>query len=590
MAALRSALWLILGLAACLYAQDNRQRIVGVDSEIPAALRALYLSQGLAPPSSAGPWSEEELLAALDRIDSAALPAGMRGVYDFAAGALGRRRKALVPSLAINAEFYGHTNTEDFLTEDQYLRPWSLARQFIDASLEAFFASHVYILFNFSLSNSLYTGTVTDKAGRGPYAASGFFGAAGWGTNVFWNYQSLAEADAAWDWWNPFRTFIAVGGQGWSLQAGRDRLSWGSGESGNFLVGGHIRYHNVFRTAFYNEVFKYTFSVSAFENPLAVYNNDTGWNVAAPRASDHNNFFIAHRMEWRTLGGALNLSISEGLMYQPEKDPFVFDVLVLSPTICLHNLNHHMQNSIFVFEADWTPAKAWTLYAQMVLDDAAGPNENTPGLTETASPREMGWMLGAKTALPFKGGVFFASLEGVYTDPFLYLRNRNYAPQTAGVSGINFVVSNSSDYHGESFLGYRWGGDAVVFNANGEYRRFGQWSVKINIMYMIHGTHDKWTAYRNLTADENKSTPTSVHVTENHGDANTGDRNAPYRLASLSLSASGNGAFLFGRGAFENLAFYGEADLVIVKNPLNIESPRPAVDLQFVLGLSYTFR
>ena len=65
----------------------------------------------------------------------------------------------------------------------------------------------------------------------------------------------------------PLRAFVAAGGKNWSLQVGRDRLSWGSGTTGNLVIGDHIKYHNMARFTTYDSKFKYTFLISAFPHP-----------------------------------------------------------------------------------------------------------------------------------------------------------------------------------------------------------------------------------------------------------------------------------------------------------------------------------
>jgi hypothetical protein len=598
--------------AAPLFAQerssgngaDNHQKIYPVDSEVYQAIKALYISRGLALPSTAGPWSEDELLLMLERIDPASLSGGGQCAYEFAAGELHRPKSLFVPHAAVNVEAYAHSDTEHFILEDQYVRPWSEVKPLLDLGLESFATPYVYLLFTFPLYKLPYTGAVTTAGGRGPYLESGSFGRNGFGSNFFVR-STLAETFEHIDFSLPFRAFVSFGARGWSVQAGRDRLAWGPGESGNFVFGDHIPYHNAARATVYNNIFKYTFSVSSFQNPREYFDDDASpprWNVDGGVGKDSTgiNLFIAHRFEGRFLWDKLNFSITEGLMYQPPAG--TFDPQVFSPTIALHNLYRGThQNSFFVFELNGSPVKNLNVYGQLIFDDAASPAEAVPGSAARNSPSEMGYMLGAGTVFPFAGGMFSASLEGVYTEPFLYLRARNTdAGQTAGVSGINFVVANR-DYgsrYAEQFMGYRWGGDAVVVNANAAYRRFGEWNAGANFMYMIHGTHDKWTTYQALYAagaaghPQVVQTPTGSHETENHADGNAGVRDAPYHFIALSLSGAWNVGSL---PAFQHikvlnyLSLYGRLDFLGIVNPGNLSANAPVFDVQFSAGVSFGF-
>jgi hypothetical protein len=468
--------------------------------------------------------------------------------------------------------------------------------------LESFVTPYVYLLFTFPLYNLHYTEPVTTADGRGPYIGSDSFGAHGVGTNVFLR-ATLAETFQHIDFTMPFRAFASFGGQGWSVQAGRDRLAWGPGESGNFVFGDHIQYHNAARATVYNKIFKYTFSVSSFQNPQDYFDDEAKrWNVNGGVGGDSTevNLFIAHRFEVRFLRDKVNFSITEGLMYQPPAG--TFDPQVLSPTIALHNLYRGThQNSVFVFELDGSPVNALNIYGQVIMDDAASPAETASGTDAKSSPSEMGYILGARTTFPLASGMFQASLEGVYTDPFLYLRARDAdVSQEAGVSGINFVVANKGygSRYAEQFMGYRWGGDAIVVNANAAYRRFGEWSIKANVMYMAHGTHDKWTTYQDLYAagaaghPQIVPTPTDSHETENHADADTRTtRNAPYHFIAFSLSGSWNVGSL---SVFQHiealnaLSLYGQIDLLHIVNPGNRKENVPITDLQLTVGISYS--
>jgi hypothetical protein len=183
--------------------------------------------------------------------------------------------------------------------------------------------------------------------------------------------------------------------------------------------------------------------------------------------------------------------------------------------------------------------------------------------------------------------MFEASLEGVYTDPFLYLRSRNAGAQTVGSSGINFVVANDQGIFSEHFMGYRWGGDAIVVNTRAEYKRFGAWSGGVNFLYMLHGTHDKWTVYSPLYGSGNHPhvvpTPTDTHETGNHADANADECNAPYTLLALSLFCS------WTPPRMERLSLHGSLDFIHLINPFNKRENPPASDLQVTIGLRYRF-
>ncbi|MHB9294423.1 hypothetical protein PilKf_00137 [Pillotina sp. SPG140] len=158
---------------------------------------------------------------------------------------------------------------------------------------------------------------------------------------------------------------------------------------------------------------------------------------------------------------------------------------------------------------------------------------------------------------------------------------------------MTYVVSNryvnsaAKSSYAEEFLGYRWGGDARVFNIHAEYRQFGAWNIGLNLLLMTHGTHDKWTAYSEVYAADSEHFPKDVSITEEHtGVRNYADstaettRNAAYYLSALSLMGEYN--FLSRFKAF------GQLDFVFINNFANIAGQNE-FDLQATLGIKYSF-
>ena len=150
----------------------------------------------------------------------------------------------------------------------------------------------------------------------------------------------------------PYRAFGAFGGDGWSVQVGRERLSWGAGVSGNLVLGDHVNYHNVGRFTTYGKNFKYTFLTSFFPHPSEYYAYD-----AVPDAGTDNDpfayggyidlsanqngvmsglsMFLAHRLEGRLFNDKVNLALTEAIMYMSEDN--TLDLRVLSPATIFHN-------------------------------------------------------------------------------------------------------------------------------------------------------------------------------------------------------------------------------------------------------------
>ncbi|MDR1867379.1 MAG: capsule assembly Wzi family protein [Treponema sp.] len=593
---------------------QNHQKIIPIDSEIYVAIKALYIAHGLALPSTAGPWSEDELLLMLSRLDQSKLKGSEQGVYDFAYNELTKdEQKSFRFTGTVTTEVYAHTNTTDFIRTDDYIRPMNLTQPFLALNVALRITDFGYGTAEFSIGNEKFNASIAEDGTQytsvpdafGHTVGSTFFGTAAFGTNIPMVPPGTLN-DLNFNF--PSRAFVSVGSHGWNIEAGRERLSWGPGESGNFLVGSHVDYHNNIRTTFYNNHFKYVFNVSGFPSPDEYYGvsndnmeriTDTGINHLGL------NLFIAHRLEWR-LFNKLNMALSEAIMYQPED---TLDMQYFLPTIVLHNLyRRHESNSLLTLEADYALMPRLNIYGQLAVDEFHLPGEPVPGTVDDVTPDAFGFMLGAKTAFSLWNGMVSASVEAAYTDPYLYLRAQDFNAQ-ANKRELNYVVANryismpyssTSPLFVEEFLGYRWGGDAIAFNAQGAYRDFGAWNVGVNALFMIHGTFDKWTRWSavdqadnpngwdsSATGDTlyanrpgNQSTPTDHHYQANYADTDVSDRNAPSYLTALSLF-----------GSYKILAplqLYGQVDMVTVANKGNIKG-KSANDIQITVGMHYQF-
>ena len=168
-----------------------------------------------------------------------------------------------------------------------------------------------------------------------------------------------------------------------------------------------------------------------------------------------------------------------------------------------------------------------------------------------------------------------------------------FRDQKKGQSGINFVVALRDSYntgghvrYTEEYLGYQYGGDAIVGNFSVDYRDYGKWNIGGNVFFMAHGTFDQWTVWTRINPDDkhdypkdNPTTPTTSHVTENQKDDDAGNRDSVEYTLDVTLKG--------GYKILDNLEAYGSVDFIYVKNPGNLSSISPRSDLQLTLGISY---
>lgn len=595
----KTFLILVLLLSVGMLCAINTQKIHPIGSDTYEAITYLYISSGYALPSTAGPWSSDELLKLFDKIDRSTLNRDGQYLYDYVKGELSIEPELFVFGLEATLEANIHTDAENFTSRELWVKNTNDRKPLLDLTLETNLADHFY-----GYSSISFDGRRFNQFSKSEGHSSAYFGQEILTTNLFFLYgKGIGDLDLGF----PYRAFGSFGGNGWSFQVGRDNLSWGAGKTGNLMLGDHLRYHDLARLALYGKSFKYTLAASFFAHPDQYYPllTDNGFVEHDQRSPMYGlNMFLGHRLEWRMFKDKVGFALSESIMYQTAKDDdglldSVFDIRILNPSMIFHNFYIRSNaNSLLTLELDYSPIKSLNIYAQIAIDEFALPGESIPGVDSSANPSASGYLAGIQTSVPFKKGVIYGSFESALTDPFLYLRDNDpqSKSQTLGNYGINFVVAHR-EYSGpgighgvayyEDFLGYRYGGDALVFNLNGGFKHFGKWYVEGNLFYMLHGTHDKWTLWSNVYKTPNKaehkppilSTPTDTHWTENNRDPLAGNRDA----VSQTFVTGVKGGYTILKG----LDVYGQADFISIVNPGNLSTNPTLFDFQFSVGFSY---
>ena len=586
----RGILTLILVTSICVSAFSgtgrNLQKIYPIDSDIYEGITSLYISQGLALPSTTGPWSVDELLMMLDKLDMAKLSESAMETYQYVSSQLSKDPPTFKFGLTAAVEAYYHMNTSKFTEPDDWVVSFADRKPLLNLTLETWPGEYFYGYSGFSVGNNEYNGWDSTDG-----YTSTLFGQYALTTNI--PMVPPAEMDDL-DFNVPYRAFGAFGGSGWSAEFGRERLSWGPGETGNFVIGDQLLYHNMGRITTYTKNFKYTFLTSFFPYPGNYYTLNslaeafTGKHTSQADPISGIKMFMAHRLEWNMFKSKVGFVLTEGVMYQSEDN--TLDLRILNPAMIFHDYYvRGNANSILSGELNYTPVSRVNLYGQIVVDEYAPPGEPQAG-EANALPSALGYMAGVKGRYPFGKGMFYGSFEWALTDPYLYLRYQTDAnsEQTLGDFGLNYVValrmfSNSFGVsYDEQFMGYQYGGDAIVYNGTLGYKRFGKWYASANFFYMVHGTHDKWTCWTNASNTSYEyTTPTDQHDTANNGDLNAQtERNSVAYTTIIGLKG--------GYTLVKNFDVYGEVDYIHITNPGNISTNSPIQDVQVSVGISYS--
>lgn len=567
---------------------QNLQKIHPVNSEVYEIITYLYIESGLALPSTSGPYSTDELLKMLDNIDRSSFSGYPLKLYDEVESILHKEAKPFEFSFEAALEAYLHIDKENFTTEQRWVTGYDQRKPLFKVQLDTALAKYFYGYSEIGLGITRYQGFDNNIGGT-----SVMFGKDIIGSNFFLFNNGFDVGDV--DFSIPKRAFAAFGGKNWSVQIGRDKLSWGPGVSGNFMLSDHLKYHNLGRFTAYSNNFKYTLVSSFFPHPQDYYDS----SGVKPKQWQGDtisglNMFLAHRLEWRMFKDKVGFALSEAIMYQ--SDDNTLDLRILNPSMIYHNYYIRSNaNSLLSFELNYTPIKRLNIYGQLAIDEFALVGEPIPGKDEGAFPSAFAYMLGVKGDYPLKEGLLYGSFEFILTDPYLYLRYGTSTDHSIGEAGISYVVamreyfSGGHIFYDEQFVGYPYGPDAIVLNANVGYKEINKWNIEGNIFLMFHGTHDQWTLWTQVYPDElvddqhppYLSTPTKEHLTGNNWDDKANLRDA----ISKTLAISVKGGYTF----IDSLDVYGQLDFINIINPGN-RKPNPTIrDLQFTLGVSYKF-
>lgn len=572
---------------------SNGQKIYDLETDIYEAIEQLYILTGHALPSTTGPYSQAEFESMMKKINKDELPGYGKSLYDYVDTELNKtpfdeeENFGLKFSIDANLEVYTHTNTTESRFQTKY--NWGYGdedqKPMLNIALETWPTKYFYGYFEYALSNSIATNTI------------GEFGSDNIHTNIL-GFQNLngfkftAMNDS-----QPYRAFVSAGSYNWSLQIGRDRLSWGAGESGNLMIGDHLLYHNMLRLTTFSKSFKYTFLTSFFPHPQNYYTDgaDSKFieNTGASRTITGISMYMSHRLEGRFFGDKLNFALTESIIYET-KDSFL-DLQTLNPSMLYHSyFTADMQNSILSLELDYTPWKYFNIYGQLGIDEFATPGESTAGNEKPANPNAIAFLTGIKGNYPLGNGLLMGSIEFVKTNPFFYLRKTKDDNNSYGLDFIVPIrqyarVNDPKVTYDEAAIGYKWGNDVVALNLNVGYKQYGNWDVQANALFLWDGTYDIWTAWKRVvTIDssteypEHLSSPTSDgRNTYNYRDDEAHLRDAVSLMTNLRLKGS--------YAILDYLKVYGQLDYFNIQNPGNKKDAAAINDVQFTIGVGYSF-
>jgi hypothetical protein len=419
-----------------------------MDSPIYQEMDTLFRLVGLPLPSASRPWNTNEAVKMLTMIPTDSPYEELRTIIEERLGPdnLTDQSFSWRFTPTINLEGYLHTNPTDFKTYQDWNRSYDDRKPMVDLDFAFQYGSTVY----FSTSAEVAVG-----AFNRPHDDEGAFetrpiGALFKPNTVIipisaYNYQRTMSSNFFQGMKNleadfPRRSQLTAAGPWWAVTLGRGPRSWGHGQSGNLIIGGHISNHTSLSVSFFNPKAKVELLYLFFSN-------------FEDRAA--NRMFLGHRFEFQPLKWA-RFGITENIMILLDGvSPQFFD-----PTYIYHGVyDPNYANAIAAIEAEFALVNGLSLHLQAALDQfqVATETAQTANAMALLANLTYGWQQ--------KKGYWNTHAEFVLIDPAFY--RRQY---------VDFLVARDLVKHENhlpvmliDYLGHRWGSDSLVYQIGAEY-------------------------------------------------------------------------------------------------------------------------
>lgn len=555
-----------LSLLGLLARGQNNQTVIPVRSEVYDLVRSLYVEQRLGLPSGAQPWTVEELEHHLRRIDQRRLSAAGRSAWDRIQELAAPRRAygeeggfAFGFSLEASLETYFHIGEKPdpgiddkddiILPDDEVWEHGSRDRlPLLRLPLEVWLFDGFYALLEIEARQEPRVSILEPET---PWNLI---------TDPFDVYAHI-----------PFRAFVAGGGEHWSVQFGRDTLSWGNGVGGNLMLSDSAGYMDFVRASTWWRAFKFTTVYAGLEPWLTdaeLANDPDILGEAAPREPDRYKAFFAHRFEWR-IRNVIGLGFTEAMIFGRK----VPDVGYLNPLMAFHNwFENKITNINLALEAEWTPIPGLALYAQYVLDQWQTPVETATYADASDEPNSYGYLLGVEALRPAGAGWIEASLEWIHSNPWLY--TQRFASPLLSYT-VRRRITASHRYFLDRPLGWEYGPDADSKVLTVGYRVPGRWSAALSAELRAKGGLTIADVY-----PDSDAAPTAGPY-DDPADARTPTGDDPDRR--LILTASG------AVSPMARLTAGGSVAWVHIRNPLG-QDTGTLDDAEITAFVTFTYR
>lgn len=483
-------MFVLLSAGAAVAFSQNAQTILRYDDPALSLLRSIYLEQGKEPLATDGPFSLGEISMMMDKIDPSTLSPAGAVAYNAIKAEIATKpapkpmalRVAAEPTTSV--EGYYHTNQDPSQTDWQ--EGYSQRLPLVSIPTQIWIGDNAFAEFDLSIRQN------PDGLNE---------------SLVPQNYLNWTKNWEALDYEIPQRAFVGLGGDDWSFSIGRDRFSWGNGESGDSVISDAPDYYDFGRLTLFWPSFKYSFLWIMLDTNLEAYGTPQTSTGIPPNYVNDNipRNFILHRMDF-SIFDKVTLSALEGMLIggvQP-------DIVDFNPVMILHDLFNFANSSIIMaVEADVNPWKYLELYGQAASNKLVSSAEvDEYGVASQSVANTYALIGGARSRIPLFSGYLNAGAEYTAVSPWMYVREN----PLVSYEWWRYLASNvpgSGQWESQP-LGYFTGPDALVFYVWAGYDVPNAWSVSFDYENVVKGEQSFSTAYVESIAAAALTTPTGT--------------------------------------------------------------------------------
>ncbi|MCR5495746.1 MAG: hypothetical protein K6F15_08925 [Treponema sp.] len=318
----------------------------------------------------------------------------------------------------------------------------------------------------------------------------------GWGDNIFietnpvisksiasmsgnYNWSNIPMSDSDFDFLWPRNSYISTGkcfgGWGVNVNFAQQGLQIGKTQTGSIV------YNSTFETEGYFQ--------------LNLYSNKVKYNLDVVQVNSGRYLYI-HSIEARPYFDWIKLGVVEGTFIEQP-----FELRFLNPLMIMHSFGAWNDYSNFAeeklygeshaaaymgWQIEVNPINNFRIYFLYAQNEIQSDSEKSSA-NGNAIPDSLGAQLGFELTLPEakKGGWWTGTIEGVYTSPYLYIK------QGADWSlySKRYNMQSDSDIPICSWIGSPFGPDAVGIQARLGYNLPKKWSAEFDYLFLAHGTN-----------------------------------------------------------------------------------------------------